>query len=260
MIKYIRNFQKFGPLLQELVTRDVKIKYRKSILGVFWTLLNPLLMMLVLSIVFSNLFRFGVENYPVYILSGQVIFNFFSESTSSAMTSILNNAQLIKKIYIPKYLFTLARIASSIINVMASYSALLLVMILLRMELHYTMFLGIIPMACLVILSTGVGLILATVTVKFRDIMHLYSVFLTALTYLMPVIYPMSLLEGSPFVYKLVSLNPLTIILTMFRDLVIYGTIPAASSFVSAIVVSIGVLCVGLVVFYKNQDKFILNL
>lgn len=260
MKKYIENFQKYIPLLQELVTRDVKIKYRKSILGVFWTLLNPLLMMLVLSIVFSNLFRFGVENYPVYILSGQVIFNFFSESTSSAMTSILNNAQLIKKIYIPKYLFTLARIASSVINIMASFSALLLVMIAMRMELHYTMFLGIIPMICLVILSTGVGLILATLTVKFRDIMHLYSVFLTALTYLVPVIYPMSLLEGSPFVYKLVNLNPLTTILTMFRELVIYGTIPTITSFVFAIVVSVGVLCIGLVVFYKKQDEFILNL
>lgn len=260
MIKYIKNFQKYSPLLQELVTRDVKIKYRKSILGVFWTLLNPLLMMLVLSIVFSNLFRFGVENYPVYILSGQVIFNFFSESTSSAMTSILNNAQLIKKIYIPKYLFTLARIASSVINIMASFSALLLVMIAMRMELHYTMFLGIIPMICLVILSTGVGLILATLTVKFRDIMHLYSVFLTALMYLVPVIYPMSLLEGSPFVYRLVNLNPLTIILTMFRELVIYGTIPTIASFISAIVVSVGVLCIGLVVFYKKQDEFILNL
>lgn len=260
MIKHIKNFQKFSPLLQELVTRDVKIKYRKSILGVFWTLLNPLLMMLVLSIVFSNLFRFGVENYPVYILSGQVVFNFFSESTSSAMTSILNNAQLIKKIYIPKYLFTLARISSSVINIMASFSALLLVMILMRMELHYTMFLGIIPIACLIILSTGVGLMLATLTVKFRDIMHLYSVFLTALTYLMPVIYPMTFLEGTPWVYTLVSLNPLTVILTMFRDLVIYGTIPSVASFVAAIGVSVGALIIGLVVFYKNQDKFILNL
>lgn len=260
MKKYVENFLRFKPLLSELVVRDVKIKYRKSVLGVFWTLLNPLLMMLVLSIVFSNLFRFGVENYPVYILSGQVIFNFFSESTSSAMTSILNNAQLIKKIYVPKYLFTLARIASSIINIMASFSAMLLVMILMRMELHFTMFLAIIPLLCLIILSTGVGLALATITVKFRDIMHLYSVFLTALTYLVPVIYPISLLENSPFVHKVVSLNPLTIILTMFRDLVIYGTIPSVISFVMAIVVSVMVLCTGLVVFYKNQDKFILDL
>ena len=171
MNQYIKNFQKFHPLLRELVVRDVKIKYRKSILGVFWTLLNPLLMMLVLSIVFSNLFRFGVENYPVYILSGQVIFNFYSESTSSAMSSVLNNAQLIKKIYIPKYLFTLARISSSVINIMASFSALIIVMVMMRMELHYTLFLGIIPIVCLIIFSTGIGLIMATVTVKFRDVM-----------------------------------------------------------------------------------------
>ena len=110
MIQYVRNFQKFRPLLGELVMRDVKIKYRKSVLGVLWTLLNPLLMMAVLSIVFSHLLRFNVENYPVYILSGQVMYNFFSEATSSAMTSILNNAPLIKKVYIPKYLFTFARI------------------------------------------------------------------------------------------------------------------------------------------------------
>ena len=109
MIQYVRNFQKFRPLLGELVMRDVKIKYRKSVLGVLWTLLNPLLMMAVLSIVFSHLLRFNVENYPVYILSGQVMYNFFSEATSSAMTSILNNAPLIKKVYIPKYLFKIGR-------------------------------------------------------------------------------------------------------------------------------------------------------
>mgnify|MGYP000317371971 FL=1 len=142
MIQYVRNFQKFRPLLGELVMRDVKIKYRKSVLGVLWTLLNPLLMMAVLSIVFSHLLRFNVENYPVYILSGQVMYNFFSEATSSAMTSILNNAPLIKKVYIPKYLFTFARIASSVINIMASFAALILVMVFMRMELHYTLFLG----------------------------------------------------------------------------------------------------------------------
>ncbi len=260
MVQYLKNFQKFQPLLGELVMRDVKIKYKKSVLGVFWTLLNPLLMMLVLSIVFSRLLRFNVANYPVYILCGQVMFNFFSESTSSAMTSILDNAPLIKKVYIPKYLFTLARISSSVINIMASFSALILVMVFTRMELHYTVFLAVIPIACMVVLATGIGLILATVTVKFRDIMHLYSVFLTALTYLCPVIYPMSFLEGSKFVYTVVSLNPLTVIMNMFRDLVMYGTVPSAASFATGIGVALAALLVGLVVFYKSQDKFILNL
>ena len=105
MSAYIQNFLKFKPLLEELVSRDVKIKYRRSVLGVFWTLLNPLLMMTVLSVVFSNLFRFDIENFPLYLLSGQVIFNFFNDATTNAMSSILGNASLIKKVYVPKYIF-----------------------------------------------------------------------------------------------------------------------------------------------------------
>ena len=105
MSTYIQNFLRFRPLLNELVARDIKIKYRRSVLGVLWTLLNPLLMMIVLSIVFSNLFKFDVENFPIYLLSGQVIFNFYSDATNSSMTSILGSASLIKKVYIPKYLF-----------------------------------------------------------------------------------------------------------------------------------------------------------
>ena len=163
MSVYVQNFLKFRPLLKELVTRDIKTKYRRSILGVLWTLLNPLLMMLVLSVVFSHIFKFQVENYPLYILSGQVVFNFFSESTSSAMSSIIQNAPLIKKVYIPKYLFTLSRVASSIVNVMASFCALIVVMIFSDVELNFTVLLLIVPMAILIVLSTGVGLLLATI-------------------------------------------------------------------------------------------------
>ena len=131
---------------------------------------------------------------------------------------------------------------------------------MMRMELHYTLFLGIIPIACLIVFSTGIGLILATVTVKFRDVMYLYSVFLTAFMYMTPVIYPMSYLEGTPWVHTIVSMNPVTIILNMFRDLVIYGTIPSVTSFAASILVAVVALVLGLVVFYKNQDKFIMEL
>ena len=120
MSTYIKNFLKFQPLLSELVARDVKIKYRRSVLGVLWTLLNPLCMMVILSVVFSNIFKFDVENFPLYVLSGQVIFNFFNDATTSSMTSIISNAALLKKIYVPKYLFVLARVFSSFINLMAS--------------------------------------------------------------------------------------------------------------------------------------------
>ncbi len=258
MSVYIQNFLKFRPLLGELVSRDVKIKYRRSVLGVLWTLLNPLLMMIVLSVVFSNLFKFDIENFPLYLLSGQIIFNFYNDATSSAMSAIIGNAALIKKVYVPKYLFVISRVFSSFINLMASFTALLLVMVATRAELHWTVVLSVIPLALLVFLSLGIGLVLATFTVKFRDIMHLYSVFVTALMYLTPVIYPMSILPV--WLNKIVMLNPLTNILMMFRNVMLNDTLFSFDSLAVAVVETIFFMVLGLYVFYKNQDQFILNI
>lgn len=258
MKQYIQNFKKFQPLLKELVARDIKIKYRRSVLGVLWTLLNPLCMMVVLSVVFSNLFKFDVENFPLYLLSGQVIFTFFSDSTTSSMSAIINNASLIKKIYVPKYLFVLSRIFSSFINLLASFTALLLVMVVMRVELHWTVLLVPIPMILLVIFCLGFGLVLAAITVKFRDIMHLYSVFTTALMYLTPVIYPLSILPD--WLRPIVRINPITNILLMFRDVMLYNSWMDWKSLLIAIIEAIIILIIGLRVFYKNQDEFILNI
>lgn len=258
MSVYIQNFLKYRPLLEELVSRDIKIKYRKSILGVLWTLLNPLLMMIVLAVVFSNLFKFDIENFPLYLLSGQIVFNFYNDATTSSMTSVIGNAALIKKVYVPKYMFVLSRVFSSFINLLASVTALMLVMIAMRAELHWTVILAVIPLILLVLLSLGIGLILAAVTVKFRDIEHLYSVFTTALMYLTPVIYPMSILPE--WLYYVVMLNPLTNILLMFRDVMIYNTLFSPGAMILAIVETVFFLIVGLYVFYNNQDQFILNL
>ena len=258
MKQYIQNFKRFQPLLAELVARDIKIKYRKSVLGVLWTLLNPLLMMIILSVVFSNLFKFDVENFPLYLLTGQVIFNFFNDATTTSMYSIIGSAGLIKKIYVPKYLFVISRVLSSIINVLASFSAVILVMLALRVELYWPILLVWFPMITLMIFSLGVGLFLAAVTVKFRDIQHLYSVFITALTYLTPVIYPMSILPS--WLYKIVSLNPITNYLQMFRDLMLNNTMPSLLRVIVAIVEAGVMLVIGLYVFYKEQDEFILNI
>lgn len=258
MSGYIKNFMKFRPLLSELVARDIKIKYRRSVLGVLWTLLNPLCMMIILSIVFSNIFKFDVENFPLYVLSGQVIFNFFNDATTSSMTSIINSASLIKKVYVPKYLFVLSRIVSSFINLMAAFTALLLVMVATRTELHFTAFLSFIPLFMVVVFSLGVGLILAALTVKFRDIIHLYSVFTTGLMYLTPVIYPMSILpEG---IKTVVMLNPLTNYLIMFRGMMLENTLPTFQSLLIGVLEMGIALILGVYVFYKNQDEFILNI
>lgn len=258
MTIYIQNFLKFRPLLEELVSRDVKIKYRRSVLGVLWTLLNPLLMMAVLSVVFSNLFKFDIENFPLYLLSGQVIFNFFNDATTNAMSAIVGNAALIKKVYVPKYMFVLSRVFSSFINLLASCTALIIVMIVTRAELHWTVLLSFVPVTLLVILALGVGLILAAITVKFRDVVHLYSVLMTALMYLTPVIYPISILPD--WLYSLVMLNPLTNIMMMFRDLMLYDTVFTLSTLGVAVIETVICLGIGVYVFYKKQDEFILNL
>ena len=255
---YIANFKKFRPLLKELVARDIKIKYRRSVLGVLWTLLNPLLMMAVLALVFSNLFKFDIENYPVYILSGQVIYNFFSESTTSAMSAIIENASLLKKVYIPKYMFVFSRVLSSIINVLASHCALLIVMLVTGIEIHWTMVLFFIPMLLLAVFCLGVGLILAAASVKFRDIMHLYGVFTTAFMYLTPVIYALSLLPH--WLYIIVRINPITNYLMMYRDLMINGVMMNPVHLVTGIAEAFIVLVIGLAFFAKKQDTFILDL
>ena len=257
MKEYINNFKKYTPLLTELVSRDIKTKYRRSILGVFWTLLNPLLMMVILSVVYSQLFKFQIENFPLYILSGQVIFNFFSEATNSAMTSIINSSSLIRKVYIPKYLFTISKIMSSVINILASFCALLVVMIFTKAELHYSIIFAIFPMIIIAILSTGVGLMLAAFAVKFRDLIHLYSVFTTALMYLSPIIYPMEILPDK--VATIVRLNPITNILEIFRDVIMYNKLPELNVILLAVVPSVVMLFLGLFAFYKKQDTFILN-
>ena len=258
MSTYIQNFLRFRPLLGELMARDIKIKYRRSVLGVLWTLLNPLLMMVVLSVVYSNLFKFDIENFPLYLLSGQVMFNFYSDATTSSMNAILGSASLIKKIYVPKYLFVLSRVCSSVINFLAAFLAMILVMLALRVELHYTVFLSFVPVVLLVIFSLGIGLILSAITVKFRDVMHLYSVFVTVIMYLTPVIYPMSILPD--WLKIIVKANPLTNYLTMFRDVMLNNMIFSVGDLLIGIVEAIVALVLGLYIFYKNQDTFILNL
>lgn len=258
MSVYIQNFVKFKPFLKELVSRDVKVKYRRSILGVLWTLLNPLLMMTVLSIVFSNLFKFDIENFPLYLLCGQVIFNFFNDATTNAMSAIIGSASLIKKVYVPKYVFVMSRVCSSLINLMASCAALFMIMIGMRAELHWTMLLSVVPLFLLVVLALGIGLILATIAVKYRDVLHLYSVLMAVLMYLTPVIYPMSILPE--WLYHLVMINPLTSILIMFRNVVIYGRLPGLVMLLVTAAEAVLCLGVGCWFFYKHQDGFIFEL
>ncbi len=200
----IQGFMKYKNLLYELVTRDIKVRYRRSVLGILWTILNPILMMIVMTIVFSTLFRFEIEHFPIYFFCGNIIFSFMVTATSDALQSILGGASLIKKVYIPKYIFPVSKVLSSGVNLFFSYIAMLLVMIATGVEFHLTMLLTPIVVFYVMLFSIGLGLILAAMMVFFRDIAHLYGVFTMAWMYLTPIFYPVSLLaEKSPLVFNI---------------------------------------------------------
>ena len=258
MKKYIQGFMRYRYLLKELVYKGIKLKYRRSYLGLVWTLLEPLLTTMVLAFVFGELLGNSHPYYPVYILCGRLIYSCFSSTSKVAMRSIRANQAMIKKVYVPKYLFILARTFSSTINLLASFTALIVVMLAMRVELHYTVLLVWIPLAFIVAFSLGMGLLLSAIAVKFRDIMHLYSVFVTALMYLTPVIYPMSILPE--WLKPIVLLNPLTNILQMFRGVMMYNSLPGIKSILIAAVECVVMLVIGLYVFYKRQDSFILDI
>ena len=256
-------FVKYRALIDQLVMRDIKTKYRRSVLGLLWTVLNPLLMMTVLSIVFSYFFsRNGdVENFPVYLLCGQVIFNFFNESTSIAMGSIVHSGELIKKVYVPKYLFPISKVMSSGVNLLASMIALVLVMIATRSHVTPTVLLAVFPLLYVLLFSTGVSLFLSAAAVSFRDLMHLYSVVTTAWMYLTPVIYPMSILEGAPkWAVWIININPLTAFIKIFRAVVLDGVTAPWYLHVQSLAWCAVALVVGSLVFKKSQDKFILKI
>lgn len=256
MKAYLQAFNKYRDLLWQLVVKDVKTKYRRSVLGYLWSVLNPLMMMIIMTIVFSTVFRNDIPNFPVYLLTGQLIFNAFSESTNQAMTSVVSNSALIKKVYFPKYILPLSKVGASFINFVLSLIALVVVLVATRTRITFAILLVPLPLLYLLLISSGVGMFLAAMAVRFRDVVHLYGVVLTALNYLTPIFYPVTILPN--YARKILSFNPIFHILEMFRCVVMYGTVPSLKSNLVCIGFSVISLVVGILTFRKNQDEFIL--
>lgn len=252
----LNELYRYRNLIDELVTRDIKKKYRRSVLGVAWSMLNPLLMMLITAMVFSNLFRFEIKNFALYLLTGQIIFTFFAESTNFAMGSILENGHLIKKVYVPKYLFPLSRVASSGVNLCFTLPAMIAIILVTGQQISMKIFLCIIPLFLLFCFCLGVGLFLSAFAVYFRDMFHLYGVALTALNYATPIFYPESIIPEKYVL--LVKCNPLYYYLKMFREVVYSNQIPDIYSFGVCAVLSILTLLFGAYFFKNKQNDFIL--
>ena len=254
----LSTFSRFRYLLILLVRRDFVSRYRKSVLGVLWSLLNPLLTMLVMTLVFSYLFRFTIENFPVYLLSGQIVFGFFSESTTLAMSSLIGSEGIIKKVYVPKYIFPVSKVLSSLVNLFFSFIAFLLVFIITGGHFRVTMLLIPIPILYTFIFSLGVSMLMASLAVFFRDLTYLYGVLIILLSYLTPLFYPVEILPEWLLPYM--GFNPLYHFVDYFRDIALYGIIPGLWDNVVCIGFALAALCCGMYVFMSQQEKFILSL
>ena len=254
----ISSFNRYKHLLRLLVKRDFVSRYRKSVLGVLWSLLNPLLTMLVMTLVFSYLFRFQIENFPVYLLSGQIIFGFFNESTTLAMSSVITNEGVIKKIYVPKYIFPLSRVLSSLVNLAFSLIAFLIVFVVTRAPFHFTVLLLPVPIIYAFVFSLGVAMLLSSLAVFFRDLTYLYGIFLTLLMYLTPLFYPVSIIPErmQPFM----GFNPMYHFVDYARKLALEGVVPDLWQNMVCIGFALAALCCGAYVFMTQQDKYILYL
>jgi len=258
ILSFLRNFLKYRELFFQLVSRDIKLKYRRSILGYLWSVLNPLLTMIVMIIVFSNMFRANIQYFPVYLLIGQTLFNFMTTATSRSLTSVIDNASLFKKIYIPKYIFTLSVVTSELVNLFFMLGALIIVIIATGVPVTGRIIFILIPIIQIYIFCIGLGLFLAQATVFFRDVIYIWSVVTTAWMFLSAIFYPVSSLPGN-INFFVTKLNPLYFYIAMFRNFTIGGPNMGSLDFAIRGAVAAGLMLIlGLVSFSYSKRKFIL--
>lgn len=272
LIKHdVEMYQKYKNLLTELTRKNVKLKYRNSWLGIFWSFLQPLLNMIVLSVVFGALFGKKSPDYvcyPIYLFTGRLIFDFFNTSTKQAMLSFRKNAAIIKKVYVPKYMYPLSSIFSTFVTFAISIICFVCVWIFFKLtgfsggsDLRITPFalLFFVPMFLALVFSTGVGLILSVVTVYFRDIEYIWEVLTRLLLYMVPILYPLSRIT-SDWVIIIIKINPLYSLIELFRQSILYGHIFSWHMLLYATIVSFATLIVGIVIFNWKSDDLVFHL
>lgn len=252
------TYNRYKFLMKQLVGRDFKKKYKRSVLGFGWTILNPLMMMAVQYLIFSTLFKSSIDNFITYLLTGIVLMNFFSESIGLGLTSILDNAHLINKVYMPKGIYPLSRVLSSVVNLLLAMIPLLLVAIIAGSPISKAMLLIPIGLFLLLLFCYGMVLLMSTSMALFKDTFFIWSVLSTLWMYMTPIFYPVSIIpQRFLTIYKM---NPMYQYITFIRTILIDGKAPTPMNYLGCIVSAVLLLIIGHYVFKKNEDKFILYL
>jgi ABC-type polysaccharide/polyol phosphate export permease len=249
-----REAWRYRDLIVFLVRRDLTARYKRSVLGVAWTMLNPLGMMIVLSIVFSQIFRINIENYPAFVLSGLIAWTFFAQTSAAAINVLVWGGDLLQRIYIPRSAFAISSIGTGLINLILSMVPLILVMLVTGAPLHITILLSPVAMILLGLFSLGIGLLISTIGIYFFDIVEMYGIVLMAWMYLTPIIYSLDILP--PNLQQYLKLNPLVHLVGLFRSLVFEGTIPSLRYWLISIAIALGTFLIGWLIFTNKADEF----
>ncbi|MCR5787851.1 MAG: ABC transporter permease [Bacilli bacterium] len=260
----LSNFKRYRFLMFQLIQRDFKVKYKRSVLGVFWSILQPVLMMTVMAVVFSQMFKFSVPgvNYLVYLMTGIIMFNYFSEATTNAMTSVVYNFTLMNKIYIPKYIFPIAKCLFVGINFLLTLIPWFAIILLSHVGLGeiscpLSIWYILLPyiFVCFFMFTLGIGMIVACISVFLRDMFYIFGILLTIWNYLTPVFYSLEIIPES--IRWLFKCNPLYLFLTGVRSIVLFGQRPSLTQMGLMGIEGLACLAIGLLIFKKKQDKFI---
>lgn len=245
-------------IMRELVSKDFKLRYRRSVLGIAWSVLNPLLMMVVLSAVFSSFFRFSIENYPLYLILGNILFGLMSASTNGAMRSIMGSASLIKKVKINKIVFPLEKVIFELLNFAISLIAVAVVMLFFQIPPTLNLLMLPLLLVYMVIFCSGLGMLLSSLVVFFRDVEYLWSVLLTAWTYLTPLFYPAEIWPD--WMVSIERFNPMYHYVTYFRDIALWNITPDLYMNIKCLGFAVITFAVGYLVFRKTERNFILHI
>ncbi|MBT3336283.1 MAG: ABC transporter permease [Anaerolineae bacterium] len=241
-------------LLRELITRNIKTRYKRSVMGVAWTMLNPLLTMLVLYVVFSQLFAFSLPQYLVYLLSGLVLWNFFAQSTVAAMRDLVWSGGLLQRIFIPRALFAVAAIGTGLVNLLLALVPLVIIMLVTGAQLSPAILFLPVSLTIACMFALGVGLGLSALAVFFADIVDMYQILLLAWMYLTPIFYPIDIL--APKYTWLITANPMYYILECFRAPIYLGILPDGNIFIKAIIAATVSMLLGSWLFARKSDEF----
>jgi ABC-2 type transport system permease protein len=257
-LNVLNAFGRYGFLLKQLVSRDFKTKYKRSVLGILWSFLNPLLTMIVQYIVFSTIFKTNIPNFAVYLLVGIIFFNFFAEATSMGLMAIVGNSSLITKVYIPKYIFPVSKVLSSAINLLISMVPLIIMVLVTSVKITKAILLLPFSIICTIIFCIGMSFILSSAMVYFRDTQFLWNIISMLWMYATPIFYPESILPQQ--LMPLFKLNPLYHFIRFSREIILAGVSPEPQAYLFCIIASIVPFVLGVVVFKKAQDRFVLKI